>query len=574
MVFLVYWLVSSPLTASIVEDIPVELEDYSRLQKNRKVSFLSIPSDPKKKKKWITAIRRDEGKDFVIKKHTKVCSLHFVENDFFANYASGTRRLKEDAVPSVFSFLQKPAKSKRKPPKERAVAHSPVTHTTETASPERCHDLEDIMVDMPTSESGDTLSAPGTDSTLEQQSTICSIDCPGQKEATAHKNTIEELKQLLTVMDQELKATKANLAHVKMQLQEAKEHAAELKIVKQTLFSVSRELKLEKAISKKLEQKVGKQFSVERFKHSNEDMQFYTGLPSYAVFESILKFLNPGEQGENVKAWSSGRATSSKMGRPRSLTVQNEFFLFLVRSRLGLFEKDLADRFCVSLATVSRICITWTSYSFLHLSQLPLWMSKEKVQEEMPPAFREKYSSTRVILDATEIKCQTASSLALQSARFSNYKSTNTFKGLIGMSPDGTVTFVSNLFPGSISDKECVRQSGFLSLPFNEGDIVMADKGFKIQEMLDDIKVLLNTPPFLTRGQFSEAEVQETQEIASLRIHVERRIQRVKNFHIFDRPIPLSLGPVINEMWVVCVILTNFQSPLIRIPEDQEDEVS
>ncbi|CAN7986442.1 unnamed protein product [Ixodes hexagonus] len=197
-------------------------------------------------------------------------------------------------------------------------------------------------------------------------------------------------------------------------------------------------------------------------------------------------------------------------------------------------------------------------------------MSKERVLEEMPFAFKEKYACTRVILDATEIKCQSASSLALQSATFSPYKSTNTFKGLIGISPDGTVTFVSNLFPGSISDKECVKQSGFLTLPFNEGDVVMADKGFRIQDMLNDIKVGLNTPPFLSRGQFSEAKVRETEEIASLRIHVERRIQRVKNFHIFDRPIPLSLGPVINEMWVVCVILTNFQSPLVHSADDGE----
>lgn len=96
----------------------------------------------------------------------------------------------------------------------------------------------------------------------------------------------------------------------------------------------------------------------------------------------------------------------------------------------------------------------------------------------------------------------------------------------------------------------------------------MADKGFRIQDLLDDIKVQLNTPPFLTREQFSEEEVEETEEIASLRIHVERRIQRIKDFHIFDRPIPLSLSPVINEMWVVCVLLTNFQSPIIRAPGD------
>ncbi|XP_077520246.1 uncharacterized protein LOC144130098 [Amblyomma americanum] len=185
-------------------------------------------------------------------------------------------------------------------------------------------------------------------------------------------------------------------------------------------------------------------------------------------------------------------------------------------------------------------------------------MSKEHLQKEMPLSFQGKYSATRVILYATEIKCQAASSLALQSATFSSCKSANTFKGLIGISPVGTVTFVSDLFLGSISDKECVSKSGFLALPFNDGDVVMADKDFRIEEMLETINVALNNPPFLRRGQFSEEEIKKTEEIASLRIHVGRRTQRIKSSHIFDRLVLFSLGPIINEMWIVCAILTNF----------------
>lgn len=161
-----------------------------------------------------------------------------------------------------------------------------------------------------------------------------------------------------------------------------------------------------KEVADKLRKKAGTQFSIERFKHSDEDVRFYTGLPSYTVFQFLVMFFNPGLQRENVRTWSTPRSDPPKAGRPRSLTVENEFFLFLVRMRLGLFEKDLADRFCVSIATVSSICITWTSFAFIKLSHPNLWFSKAKVLEEMPPAFKPKYSSTRVILDASEIKCQ------------------------------------------------------------------------------------------------------------------------------------------------------------------------
>ncbi|KAM7312561.1 uncharacterized protein ISCGN_009466 [Ixodes scapularis] len=247
---------------------------------------------------------------------------------------------------------------------------------------------------------------------------------------------------------------------------------------------------------------------------------------------------------------------------------QAQFFLLLVRLRLGLFERDLAYRFRVSKATVSKVCITWISYVYLHLGQLHLWLPREAVDDAMPPAFKDRYPTTRVILDATEVKCEASSSLVLQSATFSPYKSTNTFKGLIGISPDGTVTFISELFTGSMSDKECVEKSGFLKLPFDDGDSVMADKGFRIEEMLKKINVRLNIPPFLRKGYFTTEEVKETEQIASLRIHVERRIQRIKNFHIFDRPVQISLAPVVSEMWAICVALTNFQSPLMKASDD------
>ena len=55
----------------------------------------------------------------------------------------------------------------------------------------------------------------------------------------------------------------------------------------------------------------------------------------------------------------------------------------------------------------------------------------------------------------------------------------------------------------------------------------------------------------------------KTQVIAALRIHVERAINKIKNFHIWDKVIPLSLFPVFNQMWSVCGFLCNVQDPTI-----------
>ena len=69
----------------------------------------------------------------------------------------------------------------------------------------------------------------------------------------------------------------------------------------------------------------------------------------------------------------------------------------------------------------------------------------------------------------------------------------------------------------------------------------MADRGFDIEEDLALLGVRLNIPPF-RRGkeQLSEHELVETRCIASLRIHVERAMEQLKHFHIFDKPLPSS----------------------------------
>ena len=91
----------------------------------------------------------------------------------------------------------------------------------------------------------------------------------------------------------------------------------------------------------------------------------------------------------------------------------------------------------------------------------------------------------------------------------------------------------------------------------------MADRGFDIMEDLALLGVKLNIPPFLRgKSQLDHCKLIETQRIASLRIHVERCMERIKNFHIFDGIMPLSLMDVTDQMFFVCAVLTNFHAPL------------
>ena len=123
--------------------------------------------------------------------------------------------------------------------------------------------------------------------------------------------------------------------------------------------------------------------------------------------------------------------------------------------------------------------------------------------------------------------------------------------------------FVSKLYPGSISDKELMRQSGILDL-LERDDSIMADRGFDILKDLAPRGVRLNIPPFLRgKTQLDQREMTETKRIASLMIHVERCMERIKNYHIFDEVMPLSLMDVADQIFFVCAVLTNFHPPLV-----------
>ena len=102
----------------------------------------------------------------------------------------------------------------------------------------------------------------------------------------------------------------------------------------------------------------------------------------------------------------------------------------------------------------------------------------------------------RIIIDATEFAVERPLSLLSQACTFLAYKNKNTTKVLIGITPSGVISFVSEAYEGSISDRKLVKVSELLD-KLEPGDEVVADKGFMIQDLLIPRGVCLNIPPFL-----------------------------------------------------------------------------
>ena len=94
----------------------------------------------------------------------------------------------------------------------------------------------------------------------------------------------------------------------------------------------------------------------------------------------------------------------------------------------------------------------------------------------------------------------------------------------------------------------------------------LADRGFTVRELLNPLQVELQIPSFLKgRKSLSAAEELETRRIAKARnIHVERFNERLKQFKLAGRKIPLTLAPLATQMVVVAASLVNFQDTLCK----------
>ncbi|GBL98112.1 hypothetical protein AVEN_35385-1 [Araneus ventricosus] len=130
------------------------------------------------------------------------------------------------------------------------------------------------------------------------------------------------------------------------------------------------------------------------------------------------------------------------------------FFLFLVKLRTGISNEFLSVLFEISDSTVSRYFTFVMTVLYEKLKLLHIFPSKSKVVESMPRQFYSENRDCRVIVDCTEFPIQKPNSPAEQQMTFSFYKNTNTLKGMIGIMPSGTISFISPLYCGSISDKE------------------------------------------------------------------------------------------------------------------------
>lgn len=129
---------------------------------------------------------------------------------------------------------------------------------------------------------------------------------------------------------------------------------------------------------------------------------------------------------------------------------------------------------------------------FAKLKPLIQWPERDILLATMPMCFRKHCPRWTVLIDCFEIFTERPSNQHAKTQTFSNYKHHKTVKYLIGVIPQGTISFKSE---GRVSDKNITENCGLLDklLP---GDLILADRGFDIAESVAAWALTVTIPFF------------------------------------------------------------------------------
>ncbi|XP_033966451.1 uncharacterized protein [Pseudochaenichthys georgianus] len=463
------------------------------------LSFYRFPRDPERKQRWIAAVNR-EG--WVPNDGSRLCSTHFISGKQVKNPRS------PDYVPSVFTpaplspEMKEPGSleilDKQEARVEAANALLFLQGQGSSVRGERCQEEHPEEREQETAVEESASSSLSSDEDDDEDDE--SIDCKKGKFAPNTSDAAVNFDNVLKALKKENQTLRDSLD--KMALSE------------------------------------------NSLRNDAEKVKFYTGLPNYFVLETVMWLLAPHMDGmKTVK-----------------LSKFQQLLLTLMRLRLDLRNQDLAYRFGVKVGTVTR-----TVHQMVNIMSSTLvptavfWPSRAELRKNLPVALRSSHPDCAVIIDCFMVPFEEPVSRGnhqqqqrVVASSQGGGTSYNVLKYLIGVAPQGVVTFVSRGVLGNVGDKSLAEGCGFLCklLP---GDVVLASRDLDIAD-----SVAARGALFKIAGSYQGEASSPLPDTSSETVSVQRHVQRVLS--VVKQRYAMLTGPVESPFTAVSERTSNLST--------------
>lgn len=259
--------------------------------------------------------------------------------------------------------------------------------------------------------------------------------------------------------------------------------------------------------------------------------KLYTGLPSLETFTWLVNLL-------------CGYLESFDY-----ISKPNQLLMSLMKLRLGLDTQDLAFRFNVSRNAVSNILSDAIPKMACKLKFLISWPTPRKPLHKIPWVFKSQFKNCCVILDCFEFLIEKPLNITARSQTWSDTRHHHTIKCLVGITPCGSVSYVSQCWGGRISDTELIMHTEFLdNIQF--GDLVITCKDFSIDKELSRKGARVITLDFKHMHDY---------ELSAVCVYLKKTFEKIRSHRILSQTLPISLLPYVDEMLACCLAISNLQ---------------
>ncbi|XP_012688415.2 uncharacterized protein LOC105904989 [Clupea harengus] len=302
----------------------------------------------------------------------------------------------------------------------------------------------------------------------------------------------------------------------------------------------------------------------------DEKVRYYTGLQCFAVLMGVLTHVLP-----HLPDADAADATL--------LSPFQKVLLTLMRLRLDLPVPHLAHLFNVAPDAVTRTFAETLGALHAQLTPLVYWPERGSLLASVPRRYAEALGErvAVVIVDCLEICIERPSSMKGREQTYSHPRRGHTMKYLVGMTPQGAISFVSPALGGRATDLQVAEGSGILERLACGDYVLAAGRGFEVPESAGGVMCAQVKSGAFGKGrrQLDVKGEEETRPRAHLRADVERAARGLRQrFALLEKTMPISMllpggdkgnledPALLDKIVTVCCALLNMCPNVVEQP--------